>query len=65
MGGGLTELTVNLASDVSLEASDDFLLGSALACSFRDIVSRYRVSVHSDEGDGVDGLVELAVAAAI
>lgn len=61
----MIESPVYLAGDVPLEAADDFLFGASLACSFGDVVSGGRIPVHSDEGDCVNGLVELPVAAAV
>jgi hypothetical protein len=59
------ERPLYLPGDVSLEASDDFLLGSALACPFGDVVSGSWVPVYSDEGDGVNGFVKLTVASTV
>jgi hypothetical protein len=53
-----------LQADVALETADDLFLYSPFACSFRHVVFGGQVPVHSDEGDGVNGFVELAVAAA-
>lgn len=62
---GPIEGPVCLPRYVALEASVDFLFGFALACPFGDVVAGGKVPVHSDEGDGKNGLVELAVPSAV
>src|SRR3954451_2375406 len=62
-GGG--EGAVELAGDVPLEAAFDLADGLAFGGAAGDVGLGGGAVAHSDRGDGVDGAVEGAVAAAV
>ena len=59
------EVLVDLAGDVALEAAQDVELGQALLGPALDIGPSGWVAVHADQGDAPQGVVGVAVAAAI
>src|SRR5579862_955101 len=61
----LCELPVEVAGEVAFEAADGFACGLAFAGSAGDVVAGGLVDAAAVDQDGVEGLVELAVAAAV
>src|SRR4051794_11317428 len=64
-GHGGSEGAVELAGDVPLEAASDLAGGLALGGAPGDVGLGGGAAAHPDHGDGVDGAVERAVAAAV
>ena len=62
--GGLQE-SVEVSGDVAFEGADRFAAGFAFADAAVDVVDGAWVAAGAGEGDGVDGVVELSVAAAV
>ena len=60
----VVEYAVEVAGEVALEQPDGFALGFAFGDASGDVVLGCRVVVASVQDDGVQGAVELAVAAA-
>jgi hypothetical protein len=63
--GGGGECSVELAGDVALEASADFVVGFAFGAAFGDVGVGAGAAAPAGECDVVQGAVEGAVAAAV
>ena len=63
--GGVFEESVEVAGDVSFEAASGFSGGFSLAGSFGYVGPGFGTVAGTDDGDGVECLVELAVAASV
>src|SRR3954463_14848007 len=64
-GVGGFEEAVDPAGDVALEAPFDFAWGSSFGGSARDVGAGLGVEAHARQHDGVQGSVELSVAATV
>src|ERR1700754_3563108 len=56
---------VDLSGDVPFEAADDLLLGLAFGSASGNVGAGVRVPGHAGDGEDVEGIVRLAIAAAI
>ena len=65
VGWGVFEESVELSGDVPFETAAGFAGGFALAGAFADVGPGFGTVTGAADGDGVDGLVELAVAASV
>ena len=64
-GAGRFEDGVGASCDVSFEGAECFAPGFAFADAPVDVGLAFGVAVRAGAGDGVDGVVELPVAAAV
>src|SRR3954466_11327537 len=64
-GGGCGEQPVDLSGDVPLEAADGLLRRLAVRLSSDDVGGGAGIPGHAGDGEDVEGVVGLAVAAAV
>ena len=64
-GLGVGEQPVDLACDVAFEAADGLAAGAALGAAARGVVDALLMDAQPHHGDAPQGLVGLAVAAAV
>ena len=57
VGGGVREGGVDVAGDVTLEATDDLALGAAFGEAAGDVFAGALVGAHAADADHVDGAV--------
>jgi hypothetical protein len=60
-----TELAVDFADEVALQASNNLAFTFPILCAFLDISKRRFVAVHPDDGDTVECIVRLSVSASV
>ena len=65
MGCVEAQQTIDLASNVALQAADDLLLTEPLAGAASDVLTGTRIGGHSDQHDDPQGAISLSITAAV